>query len=241
MKITIIYGSNHKCNTYHAVGLVKNELLKHSDVEFKEYFLPKDLPEFCTGCYSCFFKGEENCPHAKYVQPIVKDMLESDGLIFSSPVYVLAESGEMKAFLDHMAYMFIPHRPQKEMFTKKAIIISTTAGAGTGKCIKAISSSLKYWGINKIYKCGITMFALSWDEMSAKKKSKYEIRLSNIAKQFYNDIFFHKKHLPYIVQRFSFFLMKKLIYNDKSEFRKADHSHWESNGWFDGKSPFKQQ
>lgn len=241
MKITIIYGSNHKGNTYHAVGIVKKGLEKLGNVEFKEYFLPKDMPEFCIGCYSCFSKGEENCPHAKYAQPIVKDMLESDGLIFSSPVYVLAESGGMKVFLDHMGYMFIPHRPQKEMFTKKALIISTTAGAGTGKCIKTISESLKYWGINKIYKCGITMYSLTWDEMSNKKKVKYENKLSNAAKHFYKDISSNKKHIPYPVQRFSFFLMGKLIYNDKSEFRKVDRTHWESNGWLDGKSPFKQQ
>ncbi len=75
MKITIIHGSPRKGNTYEAANIVKEEMEKHDEIEFKEYFLPNDMPEFCRGCFSCFFKGESFCPHAKYVQPIVSDML----------------------------------------------------------------------------------------------------------------------------------------------------------------------
>ena len=37
-----------------------------------EFFLPKDMPHFCAGCFSCFLRGENACPHADLVQPIAR-------------------------------------------------------------------------------------------------------------------------------------------------------------------------
>jgi multimeric flavodoxin WrbA len=219
---------------------VKNEMQKHGSVEFKEYFLPQDMPEFCCGCYSCFFKGESFCPHAKYVQPIVADMLGSDGFIITSPVYVLSVNGGVKAFLDHLAYMFLVHRPQKEMFSKKALIISTTAGAGTGKVIKTISTILKYWGVNKIYSCGFSMYSATLDDMAAKRKNKCTKKLTTTAERFFKDITSQKQHQPYLIQRFIFMISRRMIKGDNNKERKPDRDYWQNNGWFDGKTPFKK-
>ncbi|WP_234978646.1 hypothetical protein [Anaerosalibacter sp. Marseille-P3206] len=35
-----------------------------------EFFLPKDMPNFCCGCTNCFLKGEEFCPHHEVIAPI---------------------------------------------------------------------------------------------------------------------------------------------------------------------------
>lgn len=238
MKITIIYGSPRKGCSYNAVGVVKNELQKKYEVEFKEYFLPKDMPEFCCGCFNCFMKGEDYCPHAKYIQPIIADMIESDGLIFTSPVYALAVSAAAKSLLDHLAYIFIPHRPRKEMFTKKAFIISTTAGAGTRNSMKTIADSLRYWGVNRIYRCGLTMWGISWDEIDKKRKQKCLNKLTKTAARFGSDVSSHKRHIPYPIQRIMFTMCGKLIKGFKDD-RKADYEYWEKNGWFSGKTPFK--
>lgn len=45
----------------------------------------------------------------------------------------------------------MPHRPLQEMFSKTALVISTTAGTGTKHVIKPIERSLRYWGIPKVY------------------------------------------------------------------------------------------
>ena len=238
MKITIIHGSPRKGNTYRTVQMVKSEMLKHGEAEFKEYFLPRDMPEFCQGCYNCFFKGESQCPHAKYVQPIVADMLTSDGLILTSPVYALSESACIKALLDHLAYMFMPHRPQKEMFSKKALVISTTAGAGTHSSIKPIATSLKYWGVNKIHRCGIAMWSLSWDDMKAKRKKHYTKKVVKCANLFYNDVASNKRHLPSPVQWIMFHVSRQMIKGEQASSPCLDSAHWLENGWLDGKTPF---
>lgn len=51
MKIVLIHGQNHKGSTWN----VSNILLQNisCEKEVTEFFLPRDLNHFCTGCYSC--------------------------------------------------------------------------------------------------------------------------------------------------------------------------------------------
>lgn len=237
MKVCIINGSPRKGNTYNATLIFKEELQKNGDVEFVEIFLPKDMPHFCSGCFNCFEKGEDKCPHAQYIQPIAEAMREADGIIITSPVYVLAENGQVKALLDHFGYMYIPHRPREEMFSKVAMVISTTAGAGTGNAIKTISRSLGYWGVRRIYKCGLAMFAISWDAMKRKKQNKFNDILVKKAKKFYKVMKKRKNISPRIFTKILFTAMKIMIskYPDDN----PDKIYWKQKGWIEGgKSPF---
>ena len=118
MKYCIVYGGPRKKNTYHAVQIIKKRLAALGPAEFTEFYLPQDFPKFCTGCYTCFMKGEEKCPHREYAGPIEHAMLEADGLIFASPVYVMEMAAPMKNMLDHFGYLFMAHRPRREMFIK---------------------------------------------------------------------------------------------------------------------------
>ena len=51
MKIAVIHGQNHKGSTWHAA----EELLKNLEAEYecREFFLPRDLDHFCSGCLAC--------------------------------------------------------------------------------------------------------------------------------------------------------------------------------------------
>ncbi len=46
MKIVMIYGSPRKGVTYEAVQIVKKELQAQEDVEFTEFQLPQDMPNW---------------------------------------------------------------------------------------------------------------------------------------------------------------------------------------------------
>ncbi len=104
--------------------------------------MPKALPAFCTGCQRCFAEGEDKCPHSAFTLPLLRAMLEADLLVFTSPVYAFHLSGAMKSFLDHWSFMFMVHRPQREMFTKQAILIAASAGSPPGETLGAMADSL---------------------------------------------------------------------------------------------------
>lgn len=229
MNIVVIYGSPRKGNTYEAVRIAKDEIQKLGEVEFKEFYLPQDMPAFCKGCFQCILKGESKCPEAKYIKPIEEAMLSADGIIISTPVYVLQVSGALKAFFDHMAYCYLNHRPR--FFRQKAMVITTTAGAGIGNCNKYISKNLSFWGINKIYKHGEKMMAIDWDDMPVKRKTKAWNRYKKVARAFYEDIDSQKMHSPSFLQVIMFNAGKALanIYEESS----ADKKYWMENGWME--------
>lgn len=74
MKIALIHGIGHQGSTWHYADLICQELDKLGTVEKSEFFLPRDMPHFCMGCYTCFYKGEESCPHRDSVKPIAEAM-----------------------------------------------------------------------------------------------------------------------------------------------------------------------
>ncbi|WP_258879830.1 flavodoxin family protein [Clostridium estertheticum] len=161
--------------------------------------------------------------------------MEADGIIIASPVYSLAESGQVKVFLDHFGCIFMSHRPLQEMFSKTALVISTTAGIGTKYVIKPIERSLRYWGIPKVYKCGLTLRAKNWDEMQLKKQGKYEKRLGEKSYGFYNSMKNKKVYIP-LKTKILFRIFRSLMssYSDGHK----DKEYWREKGWLQGKTPW---
>jgi hypothetical protein len=77
--------------------------------------------------------------------------LEADGIIITSPVYALNVTALLKNLFDHTAYLY--HRPR--FFTKKALVVVTTAGAGQKDVSKYMDETLRHWGMNKVYKLAL--------------------------------------------------------------------------------------
>ncbi len=149
MNVVIINGSPHKGNSWTIAEIVKEQMIKtaNENINFEEVHLLKhDIP-MCTGCFNCFTYGENTCPHHEKIQAIAKLIEKSDATIIISPVYSLQLTALTKNFIDHMSYNF--HRPR--YFTKKALIITTTAGAGDKKSAKYIRDVVKHWGFNRAY------------------------------------------------------------------------------------------
>jgi len=148
VKIAVINGTE-KCGVTYRMKEIFLEQFR-DDSEITEYYLPKDGSGFCMGCTACFRNGQIRCKDSEKVQKIEKSMLEADLLVFTSPAYVFHTTGAMKAMLDHFGYRWMPHRPAKEMFGKRAVIITQCLGAGGKSAAKDIKDSLSWWGISTI-------------------------------------------------------------------------------------------
>ena len=232
MKIVMIHGQNHLGSTYH-IGKILSEKLE-SSAQIKEFFLPRDLNHFCLGCYSCI-DDEKKCPFYEEKKIIGDAMEEADVLIFTTPNYCMGPTASMKAFIDLFFQYWIIHRPRKSMFTKKAVVISTTAGVGTSRAIQTVKRALAYWGVPYIKTYGKALQASSWQEVSQKNKDKIQKDMTKLAHKIKKD----KCGKPSLYILFMFFMMARSRKQDEEMTIPSETLYWKENGWLDKQRPWK--
>lgn len=232
MKTVIIHGQNHKGSSYHVGRIFVEKVAKEEEIT--EFFLPRDLNHFCLGCYQCL-EAEEKCPFYEEKKVIMDAIEQAQLLVFTTPTYCMRASAPMKSFIDLTFINWIPHRPKSCMFHKKAVVISTAAGAGMGSAMKDIKTSLDYWGVPYIKTLGIAVQATEWKEVSDKCRKKIENKTRKLA----NQVSKTKVHVR--LKTRMFFQLMKLSGNDPSRMNtplETDYLHWKNQGWFDGKKPW---
>lgn len=229
MIITVINGQNHKGSTYNIAKILLDNL---GENEVHEFFLPRDLDHFCTGCYSCI-KDETMCPFFEEKKKIMDMIEKSDLLIFTTPTYCMSASSQMKAFIDLTFTYWMSHRPRRSMFSKKAVVISTAAGAGAKKATKLISDTLFYWGVPYVKCYGKAIQAANWDQVKPELKTKIESDMKSLSKKIMTS-----KVRVGIKTRFMFSMMRMLQVKNMGS-GEEERNYWKENGWLDKKRPWK--
>jgi multimeric flavodoxin WrbA len=229
MKVVAIYGNTRQGNTYHAAQLVLDGLKKYGTLECREVFLPLDLPHFCHGCFSCFMKGEQTCPHAQFVSPIVAAMTEADLILLASPSYGLDVSGAMKAFIDHLCFMWISHRPNPAMLNKAGLSVVTTAGAGLRHSTKTLRNSLRFWGVKRIFSFKKAVAAAKWSDVSDKKKKQMTKKANVLAGKIVKSVSRIHRLPPPVFRSIMFKMMAGAM--KKNAWSPVDRAHWVTQGW----------
>lgn len=228
MKITVINGTEVKGCTYHIKEIFLEELRSVNEV--KEFYLPRDLPHFCGGCKKCFINNEHLCPHAKYVDKIWTSMLESDLLVFTSPVYALRTTAQMKSLLDHLCVHWMVHRPDESMFQKKAVILTNAVGIFNGGAQKDIATSLMWLGISDIKKLKFALKeSVFWNELSDNRRNMIIRKTIRKAKKYRKNYAVHMG----IKVRLLFDFCKKMHQSivKKERVLSADNQYWVVKGW----------
>lgn len=240
MKITVVNGTEKHGVTYRLKEMFLGAFNGLSEVE--EFYLPRDCPVFCTGCTNCIFKNEFVCKDAAYVQRIERSLLEADLIVMTSPAYVMHATGAMKAFLDHLAYRWLPHRPAPEMFTKRAVIITQCLGAGAGSAAKDIRHSLAWWGISEISVfTGALMEDVVWDKLSEKKRAELAEKMARLSGK-YARINYSLPGRTGMITKTKFYFcraMQKGLYKNDPEY--SDAKYWHSQGWLGKARPWKMR
>lgn len=120
------------------------------------------------------------------------------------------------------------------MFTKKAVVISTTAGTGASHAITPIRRTLAYWGVPYIKTYGIAVQASRWSEVGRRKRKKIQKDMRILARKL-QTVSCGKPSL-YIRMMFG---MMALYKKKNPEAAPAETAYWREQGWLDGIRPWR--
>lgn len=228
MKIVVINGTQVKGCTY-AIKEGFLDCLREGNT-ITEFYLPVDFPHFCIGCKTCFVRDERMCPHAAQSMPIWQAMLDADLLVFAYPVYVLRAPGQLKALLDHFACHWMVHRPDKRMFSKRAVILTQSIGAPNGAAQKDVATSLSWLGVSDVARLGFgLMEGIVWEGISKKRRDKIMGKVQRLARR-YKQPKAPRTSLKVKMYFYISRMLHKITLKGENPIS-ADNQHWIDNGW----------
>lgn len=101
MKITVLYGSARKNGSSATTAKKILEKVRCEKDEVKEYWLTDKNIQPCIGCLAC--RKKEVCSRKNDDMPVIyQDIVSSDFVIFSSPLYCLDVAGSFKMMFDRL-------------------------------------------------------------------------------------------------------------------------------------------
>ena len=222
-KVLAVIGSPRVGETYKAVSNFVRALNNFCDAEVEFVMLSKVGFENCTGCHSCFLKGQEFCREARKVKEIEDKMLSADAIILATPVYNQNVTALMKKFLDYFTFLW--HRP--EMFGVKFFGIST--GGGVFKEVfKLLKNNVNSWGGTWVGDLGIPHY----DSLTDKFRGKCDKDLEKKAKLLSRAMEIKELPSPGIGKLMTFNIWKM---NAKAckDYNPADYAYWCEKGLFE--------
>ena len=232
MKTVIIHGQSHKGSSYHVGRMLADRVADENEIT--EFFLPNDLNHFCLGCYKCL-ESEDKCPFYEEKQVIMNAIEKCELLVVTTPTYCMLPSAALKSFFDLTFTNWMPHRPKKYMFTKKAVVVSTMAGSGAKPALASIKKALFYWGIPYIKTYGVAVQATSWAEVREEKRKKIFSRVDKLERKLRRT----KKPRVGIKTRF-IFMMMRMTQRGNMGASPHEKEYWEKMGWLEKERPWKK-
>ncbi len=103
MKILVLNGSpkREKSDTMHMTRAFLDGMQEAAPQEIHIIHAVDRHIEYCTGCFACMHNGG-TCIHDDDMRPILEEILESDLLILSFPLYCYGMPAPLKAIIDRV-------------------------------------------------------------------------------------------------------------------------------------------
>ena len=221
-------------NTGRVVSLIEDQLQKEAQkrkisLETERITLGRTDVGTCRGCRLCFDKGERFCPLKDDLLSVRDKMLEADGYLIASPVYVEDVNGTLKNWIDRMA--FFCHRPA--LAGKSAFLITTSGGGSTGHALRTMDGALHAWGCRVAGRNRFRTGAL----MEKKDiRLRYEKQIRRAAELFVSDLLRGADANPGWYSLIAFKIQQ--ICWSKAEYQKNnpyDYQYWKDKGWLEPK------
>jgi len=129
MKVVAFNGSPRKGgNTHIAIQTVFDELGK-KDIETEEVWLYDNKINGCTACNTCINTKDCKCTQKDDFNTLFSKMLEADGVILGSPVYVAGVTGPTKCFIDRAGFVNRFNDLPLNRKVGAGVVVYTRAGA----------------------------------------------------------------------------------------------------------------
>ena len=145
MKIAILNGSPRKQNTEAMVNAFA-EGAKEAGHEVEILHVGKMKIAGCLGCEYCHGKGEGKCIQKDDMEKLMPAYLESDMIVFASPIYYFSMTAQLEAALQRV---YCIGKPAKA--AKAALLLSSASGAYDA----AITQSKAFTGFTGIEDMGV--------------------------------------------------------------------------------------
>lgn len=235
MRVLALVGSYRKNgNTARVVDQIQGHLKQvaaRSDeaLEVEILYLGHHDIGLCRGCRVCFNQGEARCPLRDDLLTIKAKMLEADGLLLASPVYVNDVSGATKNWMDRMAH--VSHRPQ--FAGKCAYLVATVGNGPTGHALRTMRMALEQWGFHIAGQAGFKTGALmSRNDLVA----RYQTRCDAIARRLFDAIHQRRYAKPPFLSLMTFRIQQH--YWQQTTEDSVDYRYWNSRGWIGRRREF---
>ena len=134
-------------------------------------------------------------------------------------------SGQLKTFFDHLAYMWLSHRP-KNYQRKVSVSISTAAGAGANNVCKLINKQTMWLNFGTNLKYGLNIRSKNIETIPCEKSRNIDKQLEKLAKKISKRV---KKPKVSFQTKFYFKIMKMMHNSDR--WNDLETKHWKENGW----------
>ena len=123
MRIAILNGSPRKENTAAMIEAFR-EGAEEAGHEVEVFHVGKKKINGCLACEYCHTKGEGKCIQKDDLEKIMPAYLESDMVVFASPIYYFAPTAQLEAAWQRV---YCIGKPAKA--TKAALLLSSGSGA----------------------------------------------------------------------------------------------------------------
>ncbi|KYK38634.1 MAG: flavodoxin family protein [Theionarchaea archaeon] len=109
MKVVVFNGSPRAENgNTHVMVQEFSKGAKQGGADIENIFLAKKEISHCKGCFSCWGKSS-TCIISDDMQQLLKKFIESDIVVFATPVYMDNVTGITKQFMDRLIPLLDPH------------------------------------------------------------------------------------------------------------------------------------
>ncbi len=109
MKITILNGNMGGEGTVFSENIQKLAEILGENHTVESYALEKMNLHYCTGCWSCWWKSPGRCAIKDDAEPIFKSVINSDFVIFASPLMAGFTSSSLKKITDRLIIYLHPY------------------------------------------------------------------------------------------------------------------------------------